>query len=108
MLARPHAGLQRHACPARASPRVSTHRARCQRTRLAAKKGKEASIDEFLGTVLRDEVKIEKERYRQSEELMDGPPKPWKVDDRPMTNVITLARTHKEEELLVRAADVLR
>lgn len=82
----------------------SSRRQRC--AQLHAKRDKRAeeppSIQEFLGTVLKDELKIEKERYRQSEELMDGPPKPWKVEDRPFTNVITLARTFKGEEILVR------
>lgn len=79
----------------------SGRRAMRRAAKPASKEGR--SIDQFLATVLRDELKIEKERYRQSDELMEGPPEPWTVDDKPNTNMITLARTYNDEEIVVSA-----
>lgn len=103
MLAADRATLLRPSRPAGLilfRPAVTNRRQIC--AKLQARKDKESpSIQEFLATVLKDELKIEKERYRQSDDLMDGPPKPWKVEDRPFTNMITLARTFKNEDMLV-------
>jgi hypothetical protein len=61
-------------------------------------------VSSGLVRVIRDELKIERERYRQSESLMGGPPEPWDLDDRPGSNALALARLFGpggREEVLV-------
>jgi hypothetical protein len=61
-------------------------------------------VSSGLVRVIRDELKIERERYRQSESLMGGPPEPWELDDRPGSNALALARLFGpggREEVLV-------
>jgi complement component 1 Q subcomponent-binding protein, mitochondrial len=61
-------------------------------------------VSSGLVRVIRDELKIERERYRQSEALMGGPPAPWDLDDRPGSNALALARLFGpggREEVLV-------
>jgi hypothetical protein len=61
-------------------------------------------VSSGLVRVIRDELKIERERYRQSDALMGGPPAPWDLDDRPGSNALALARLFGpggREEVLV-------
>eukprot|EP00877_Chromochloris_zofingiensis_P000216 jgi/Chrzof1/10195/Cz04g32090.t1 len=71
----------------------------------ARKTSSSSSVSDGLVTVLKDEFKIEKERYRQPPEVMEGPPGPFQLDDQPNSSVVTLARTFSngdsEEEIFV-------
>lgn len=61
-----------------------------------------SSVSSSLISVLKDELKIEKESYRISEELKNGPPAPWEFEDCEGKNVFGLKRTFKNEEILIR------
>jgi hypothetical protein len=51
--------------------------------------------------VLKDELKIEKERYRTPEAVLEGPPGGFELEDRPHSNVLLLSRSHGSEEIYV-------
>ena len=52
-----------------------------------------SSVSDGLISVLRDELKVEKERYRTPEEVLAGPPNGFELDDAPHSNSITLSRS---------------
>lgn len=54
-----------------------------------------------LITVLKDELKVEKERYRTPEAVMDGPPSGFELQDRPNCTVLLLARSFGDEDIFV-------
>jgi hypothetical protein len=51
--------------------------------------------------VLKDELKIEKERYRTPDAVLEGPPGGFELEDRPHSNVLLLSRSHGSEEIYV-------
>jgi len=59
----------------------------------AARRGSQGSVSDGLINVLRDELKVEKERYRTPEEVMAGPPNGFELEDTPNSNSITLTRS---------------
>lgn len=58
-------------------------------------------VSQGLITVLKDELKVEKERYRTPEAVMDGPPSGFELQDRPNSTVLLLARSFGEEDIFV-------
>jgi hypothetical protein len=50
------------------------------------------SVADGLVSVLKDELKVEKERYRTPDEVMGGPPSGFELEDAPHSNTILLAR----------------
>ncbi|GBF94049.1 hypothetical protein Rsub_07317 [Raphidocelis subcapitata] len=74
-----------------------------RRRAAAAAAGKRggSSVSSGLIAVLKDELKVEKERYRTPEEVMAGPPNGFELDDTPHSNSITLARSFRGEDIYV-------
>lgn len=62
---------------------------------------KRSPVSEGLSTVLKDELKIEKERYRTPDAVLEGPPSGYELEDRPNSNVLLLTRTFGAEEIFV-------
>jgi hypothetical protein len=58
-------------------------------------------VSQGLITVLKDELKVEKERYRTPEAVMDGPPNGFELQNRPDSTVLLLARSFGEEDIFV-------
>lgn len=68
----------------------------------AAAGRKESPVSAGLVSVLRDELKIEKERYRTPEAVLDGPPNGYELEDRPNCTVLLLTRSGPgDEDILV-------
>ena len=96
------------------SHHIASHRpARAATTAVAAaakrggrRGGRGSSQSDGLSQVLKDELKIEKERYRQSEEVAAGPPEPWELIDQPNTNALILQRTYHGDEEVVLEVDL--
>jgi hypothetical protein len=51
--------------------------------------------------VLKDELKIEKERYRTPDAVLEGPPGGFELEDRPHSNVLLLSRSHGSEDIFI-------
>lgn len=51
--------------------------------------------------MLKDELKIEKERYRTPDAVLEGPPNQFELEDRPNSNVLMLSRSYGEEEIYI-------
>eukprot|EP00878_Enallax_costatus_P002422 GHUV01002599.1.p1 GENE.GHUV01002599.1~~GHUV01002599.1.p1 ORF type:complete len:236 (+),score=57.93 GHUV01002599.1:175-882(+) len=62
---------------------------------------KRSPVLEGLSTVLKDELKIEKERYRTPDALLEGPPSGYELDDKPNSNMLLLSRSFGGEEIYV-------
>lgn len=62
---------------------------------------KRSPVSEGLSTVLKDELKVEKERYRTPDAVLDGPPSAYELEDRPNSNVLLLSRSFGGEEVIV-------
>lgn len=58
-------------------------------------------VTEGLASILRDELKIEKERYRTPEAVLEGPPGGYELEDRPACSVLLLSRSFGDEEVFV-------
>lgn len=58
-------------------------------------------VSQGLLSVLKDELKVEKERYRTPEAVLDGPPNGFELQDRPNSMVLLLARSYGEEDIFV-------
>lgn len=61
--------------------------------RATPRRRSQGSVADGLISVLKDELKVEKERYRTPEEVMAGPPNGFELEDTPHSNNITLARS---------------
>lgn len=68
--------------------------------RTAARRA-QGSVSDGLISVLKDELKVEKERYRTPEEVMAGPPTGFELEDTPHSNNITLTRNFNGEDVFV-------
>uniref|UniRef100_A0A383V4P1 Mitochondrial glycoprotein domain-containing protein n=1 Tax=Tetradesmus obliquus TaxID=3088 RepID=A0A383V4P1_TETOB len=68
---------------------------------VVAQAKKRSPVTEGLQLVLKDELKIEKERYRTPEAVLEGPPGGFELEDRPHSNVLLLSRSHGSEEIYV-------
>lgn len=62
---------------------------------------KRSPVSEGLSTVLKDELKIEKERYRTPDAVLEGPPSGYELEDRPNSNTLLLSRSLGSEEIFV-------
>src|SRR5512135_2439420 len=62
---------------------------------------KRSPVSEGLSTVLKDELKIEKERYRTPDAVLDGPPSGYELEDRPNGNVLLLSRSFGGEDVFI-------
>ncbi|KAF6266713.1 mitochondrial glycoprotein [Scenedesmus sp. NREL 46B-D3] len=62
---------------------------------------KRSPVSEGLQLVLKDELKVEKERYRTPDAVLEGPPGGFELEDRPHSNVLLLSRSHGSEEIYV-------
>lgn len=60
-----------------------------------------ATVSSSLISVLKDELKIEKEKYRGSAALEEGPPSSWELVSDEGTTVISLTREEGKEQLIV-------
>jgi hypothetical protein len=55
---------------------------------------------------LGDELKVEKERYRTPEAILDGPPNGFELQDRPNCITLLLARSYGDEDIFVEVGRV--
>lgn len=58
-------------------------------------------VSQGLVNVLKDELKVEKERYRTPEAVEEGPPSGFELQDRPNCTVLLLARSFGDEDIFV-------
>lgn len=102
--------LQQYSRHATASPFAVQALPRCQHHQrggcVAAAAYKRTStrqspVTTGLTTVLKDELKIEKERYRTPEAVLEGPPGGYELEDRPNCTVLLLTRSFGSEEIVV-------
>jgi hypothetical protein len=68
---------------------------------VVVKARKRTPVMEGLCTVLKDELKVEKERYRTPDAVLEGPPTGYELEDRPQSNVLLLTRAYGDEEIYV-------
>lgn len=64
----------------------------------ASKKRRISPVSKGLISVLEDELKVEKERYRTPSAVLDGPPGGYELQDRPNCTTLLLARSFGEDE----------
>jgi len=74
---------------------------RCHKLMVVVKARKRTPVMEGLCTVLKDELKVEKERYRTPDAVLEGPPTGYELEDRPQSNVLLLTRAYGDEEIYV-------
>jgi hypothetical protein len=67
----------------------------------AAAKKRSSPVATGLVSVLQDELKIEKERYRTPEAVLEGPPGGYELEDRPNCTVLLLTRSFDAEDVVV-------
>ncbi|MEW5315650.1 MAG: hypothetical protein WDW38_007063 [Sanguina aurantia] len=83
-----------------AQPHAARSRPRCL---LAAGNGKnQSAVSSSLVSVLKDELKYERESYRREEVLLEGPPCEYGMLDRPGRNTFFLGKEHKGELIQVK------
>jgi hypothetical protein len=63
-------------------------------------------VSQGLIAVLGDELKVEKERYRTPEAVLDGPPNGFELQDRPNCITLLLARSYGDEDIFVEVGGV--
>jgi len=63
-------------------------------------------VSQGLSTVLKDELKVEKERYRQPSAVVDGPPGGYELQDLPNCTTLLLARSYREDEDILVEVDI--
>lgn len=54
-----------------------------------------------LSEILKTEAEYEKENYEEPEEVVQGPPSPWKLSEKPKDTHMTLSRSHNGEQIQV-------
>jgi hypothetical protein len=67
---------------------------------------KQSPVAAGLVSVLKDELKIEKERYRPPEVVLEGPPGGYELEDRPNCTVLLLSREFGSGEEIVVEVDI--
>ena len=70
------------------------------RQQVAVQAKRASPVSDGLVTVLKDELKIEKERYRTPEVVLEGPPAGFELIDQPKRNLL-LRRSFGNEEIYV-------
>lgn len=63
-----------------------------------------STVTKSLLSVLRDELKYAKDRYRRDADGVAEPPEAWQLDDTEGKNVLLLSRNYEDEEIIIRLA----
>ncbi len=58
-----------------------------------------SALHSNLSSLLKEELKYEKENYTRPEQVSGGPPAPFKLTESPGDTLITLSRSHNGEEI---------